>query len=40
MLSLIGQAFMTALEFGIAALVLYFVASTAKDLWFSIRDRH
>jgi hypothetical protein len=40
MLWIFGQAFMTALEFGIAALVLYFVGSTARDLWLSIRDRH
>jgi hypothetical protein len=31
---------MTALEFAIAALALYFVASTARDFWLSIRDRH
>ncbi|HSA63032.1 MAG TPA: hypothetical protein VLE03_12410 [Nitrospiraceae bacterium] len=39
MLSFFGQALMTAFEFGIAALALYFVASTARDLWLSIRNR-
>lgn len=39
MFSFIGQALLTALEFAIAALALYFVASTARDLWLSIRNR-
>lgn len=39
MLSLIEHALLTGLELGVAALALYFVGSTIRDLWLAIRGK-